>query len=71
MAEAHYREALTLAEPRGMRPPLIAHCHFGLGKPYRRTGDREQEQEYLTAVTTMYHEMDMTYGLERAEAELK
>ena len=37
--EAHYREALALAEPRGMRP-LVAHCHLGLGKLYRRTGKR-------------------------------
>ncbi len=29
--KARYREALALAEPRGMRP-LIAHCHLGLGK---------------------------------------
>jgi hypothetical protein len=36
--EAHYREALALAEPRGMRP-LVAHCHLGLGKLYRRTGE--------------------------------
>ena len=39
--EAHYREALALAEPRGMRP-LVAHCHLGLGKLYRRTGDRRR-----------------------------
>src|SRR5207245_2086468 len=50
--EAHYREALTLAEPRGMRP-LVAHCHLGLGKLYRRTGKREQAQEHLTTATTM------------------
>ena len=31
--EAHYRKALALAEPRGMRP-LVAHCHLGLGKLY-------------------------------------
>ena len=35
--EAHYRQALALAEPRGMRP-LVAHCHLGLGKLYRCTG---------------------------------
>jgi tetratricopeptide (TPR) repeat protein len=29
--EVHYREALALAEPRGMRL-LVAHCHLGLGK---------------------------------------
>jgi hypothetical protein len=37
--EPYYREALTLAEPRGMRP-LIAHCHLGLGKLSRRTTSR-------------------------------
>ena len=66
--EAHYRQALALAEPRGMRP-LVAHCHLGLGKLYRRTGKREQAQEYLTTATTMYREMDMTYWLEQAEVE--
>ena len=67
-AEAKYREALALAEPRGMRP-LIAHCHLGLGKLYRRTGKREQAQEDLTTATTMYREMGMTYWLERAERQ--
>ena len=67
--EAHYRKALALAEPRGMRP-LVAHCHLGLGKLYRRTGQREQAQEHLTTATTMYREMRMTYWLEQAEAEL-
>src|SRR5215470_6302676 len=44
--EAHYREALGLAEPRGMRP-LVAHCHLGLGKLARRADQREQAQEHL------------------------
>jgi class 3 adenylate cyclase/tetratricopeptide (TPR) repeat protein len=64
--EAHYRKALALAEPRGMRP-LVAHCHRGLGKLYWRTGKREQAQEHLTTATTMYREMGMTYWLEQAE----
>jgi tetratricopeptide (TPR) repeat protein len=64
--EAHYRQALALAEPRGMRP-LVAHCHLGLGKLYRRTGKREQAQEHITTATTMYREMGMTYWLEQAE----
>jgi len=66
--EAHYCKALTLAEPRGMRP-LVAHCHLGLGKLYRRTGKREQAQQHLTKATTMYREMGMTYWREKAEAE--
>jgi hypothetical protein len=67
--EDHYRQALSLAEPRGMRP-LVAHCHLGLGKLYRRTDKREQAREHLTTATTMYSEMGMTYWLEKAEAEL-
>jgi tetratricopeptide (TPR) repeat protein len=66
--EAHYRQALALAEPRNMRP-LIAHCHLGLGTLYRRTGDREQAHEHLTVATPMYREMDMRYWREQAEAE--
>jgi tetratricopeptide (TPR) repeat protein len=65
--EARYREALALAEPLGMRP-LVAHCHLGLGKLYRRTGQREQAREHLSTATTMYREMGMTYWLEKAEA---
>ena len=40
-AENHYRQALALAEELGMRP-LIAHCHVGLGKLYRRIGNRNK-----------------------------
>jgi tetratricopeptide (TPR) repeat protein len=58
--EAHYRRALAMAEPRGMRP-LVAHCHLGLGKLYRRLGKREQAQEHLTTAATMYREMDMRF----------
>jgi tetratricopeptide (TPR) repeat protein len=67
--EAHYREALALAEPRGMRP-LVAHCHLSLGKLYRRTGEGEQGREHLTTATTMYREMDMRFWVTQAEAEL-
>jgi hypothetical protein len=42
-AEGPYRSALALAEELGMRP-LVAHCHRGLGKLYRRTGKRDQAQ---------------------------
>jgi len=68
--EAHYRQALALAEPRGMRP-LIAHCHFGLGKLCQRTGKQQEAHEHLTTATAMYREMDMHFWLEQAEAEMK
>jgi hypothetical protein len=54
----------------GMRP-LVAHCHLGLGKLYRRMGDREQASEHLTTATAMYREMDMRFWLEQAEAGMQ
>jgi class 3 adenylate cyclase/tetratricopeptide (TPR) repeat protein len=69
-AETHYSDALALATELGMRP-LVAHCHLGLGKLYRRTGKHEQAREHLTAATTMYREMDMRFWIEQAEAELR
>jgi class 3 adenylate cyclase/tetratricopeptide (TPR) repeat protein len=69
-AETTYGEALALAEPRGMRP-LVAHCHLGLGKLYRRTGKADQAREHLTTATTMYRKMDMRFWLEQAEAEMR
>jgi class 3 adenylate cyclase/tetratricopeptide (TPR) repeat protein len=66
-AEGHYRRALTRAEELGMRP-LAAHCHLGLGKLYRGTGDQAKAEEHLTVATTMYRDMGMMFWLERAEA---
>ena len=45
-AEAHYRQALALANELGMRP-LVAHCHCGLGTLYAQTGQREQARTAL------------------------
>jgi class 3 adenylate cyclase/tetratricopeptide (TPR) repeat protein len=60
---AYYREALAVAQLHGMRP-LAAHCHLGLGKLYRRTGQPEHARQNLTAATTMYREMGMDFWLE-------
>jgi tetratricopeptide (TPR) repeat protein len=68
--ESRYREALALAGELGMRP-LVAHCHFGLGKLSRGTGKGEQARVHLTTAAGMYREMDMRFWLERAETELK
>jgi tetratricopeptide (TPR) repeat protein len=68
--ETYYRKALALAEPRGMRP-LVAHCHLGFGKLYRRTGKRREAREHLFTATAMFREMDMRFWLEKAEAEWK
>jgi len=61
---AHYREALALAHLHGMRP-VIAHCHLGLGRLYRRTGQPEHARENLATAMTMYREMDMDFWLEQ------
>ena len=65
-AEGHYGEALVLAHELDMRP-LLARCHLGLGKLYRRTGQRERAREHLRTATTMFREMDMRFWLEQAE----
>jgi hypothetical protein len=68
-AETHYGAAMTLASELGMRP-LAAHCHLGLGKLYRRTGDGAKAREHLATATTMYREMGMNFWLEKAVAAL-
>ena len=68
--EAHYRQALALAEPRSMRA-LVAHCHLGLGNLYRRIGKWHDAQGHLTTAVTMYREMDMQFWLEQVEAAMR
>ena len=68
-AEAHYRQALSLAEDLGMRP-LQAHCQRGLGTLYATTGQREQAYTALAAAMALYRAMDMTFWLPQAEAAL-
>jgi len=57
-AQGHYREALTLAETFGMRP-LVARCHLGLGRLYRREGRRQEADEQIARATSLYHELGM------------
>jgi tetratricopeptide (TPR) repeat protein len=68
-AEAHYRQALALAEELGMRP-LVAHCHRGLGMLYRGTGQQAQARTELLAAVTLYRTMEMTFWLPETEAAL-
>ena len=68
-AEAHYQQALALAEELGMRP-LQAHCHLGLGTLYATTGQRQQARTALSAAIDLYRAMDMTLWLPQAEAAL-
>jgi tetratricopeptide (TPR) repeat protein len=68
-AEAHYQQALALAEALGMRP-LQAHCHLGLGTLYATIGQREPARAELSTAIEMYRTMDMTFWLPAAEAAL-
>jgi tetratricopeptide (TPR) repeat protein len=69
-AHEYYRRALDRADELGMRP-LVAHCHLGLGKLYRRTGKREQARERLATATVLYREMGMGFWLQQGETELQ
>ena len=65
----HLREALILAELHGMRP-LIAHCHLGLGKLYRRIGETGHAYENLNTAMAMYREMEMDFWRNQGEEEM-
>ena len=68
-AEAHYQQALALAEELGMRP-LQAHCHLGLGKLYGEVGRQDDACAELQTAIALYRAMDMTFWLPRAEGAL-
>src|SRR5262249_18147576 len=68
IAEGQYRQALVLANERGMRP-LVAHCHAGLARLYRRTGKSLLAEEHLASATTLYREMQMKSWMETAKPQ--
>jgi tetratricopeptide (TPR) repeat protein len=68
-AEAHYHQALALANELGMRP-LQAHCHCGLGRLYAKIGRHAEARAELSAAIDLYRAMEMTFWLTRAEAAL-
>jgi tetratricopeptide (TPR) repeat protein len=68
-AEVSYQQALALAKALGM-PPLLAHCHLGLGTLYTRLGRQGQACPALSATIELYRAMDMTFWLSQAEATL-
>jgi hypothetical protein len=51
--------------------PLIARCHAGLARLYRRSDRSTEADQHLQTATTMYREMGMKYWLEQLEAELE
>ncbi len=69
-AEDHYRQALALAEELGTRP-LAAHCHLGLGRLYRRRGEREKSEQHVKTASAMYRDMEMRFWSEQTQAEME
>jgi transcriptional regulator with AAA-type ATPase domain/tetratricopeptide (TPR) repeat protein len=68
-AEHAYRESMRLAHGIEMRP-LIAHCHMGLGRLYRRVGRPDAAREELEAGLALLRSMGMTHWVGPVEAEL-
>jgi hypothetical protein len=50
--------------------PLVAHCHFGLGKLDQQS-KRTQAREHFTTASTMYRKMDMQFWLEQTQVKMK
>jgi tetratricopeptide (TPR) repeat protein len=69
LAEAHYQQALALADELGMRP-LQAHCRLGLGRLYAKLEQREQARAELSTAIALYRTMEMTFWLPQAETAL-
>jgi class 3 adenylate cyclase/tetratricopeptide (TPR) repeat protein len=69
-ALSEWGRLIDLATELSMRPEL-AHCHVGVGKLYRRTGEGAKGREHLATAITMYREMDMGFWLAQAEAALE
>jgi DNA-binding NtrC family response regulator/tetratricopeptide (TPR) repeat protein len=69
-AQTGYREARALAEQLGMRP-LVAHCHLGLGRLYRRAENPTRAAAPFEAAAVLYREMDMRHWLAQVEAETR
>ena len=47
--------------------PLIAHCHTGLARLSRTTGDLRAADAHFATAAALYREMGMAHWLERAE----
>jgi hypothetical protein len=68
-AEAHYQQAMAIANELKMRP-LLAHCHLDLGTLHRRLGRHATARAELSTAIELYRAMEMVFWLSRAEAEL-
>jgi hypothetical protein len=51
--------------------PLVAHCHFDLGRLFKTTGRPDHAREHLLTAARLYREMDMDGWRDQAGAEMK
>jgi tetratricopeptide (TPR) repeat protein len=68
-AEDIYRQAITQAEARGMRP-LLAHCYFSLANLYRQHGQPTQAEAERSTARALYQSMEMAFWLSRTDSAL-
>ena len=66
--ERYFHRAQAIAEECGIKP-LVAHCHFGRGKLYRRTKAWDKARYEFDAAICRYRELGMNYWLELVHAE--
>jgi class 3 adenylate cyclase/tetratricopeptide (TPR) repeat protein len=64
-AERFYNDALRLAEELHLRPH-VAHCHLGLSRLHRATGQGDRAREHQEHAVAMFTTLDMPLWLERA-----
>jgi class 3 adenylate cyclase/tetratricopeptide (TPR) repeat protein len=69
-AEGHYSKAMALASELGMAP-VVAHCHFGLGKGHGRASSNEQSREHLVAAADLYRTLEMPAWIREVEMTLQ
>jgi tetratricopeptide (TPR) repeat protein len=70
VAEGHYWKAMALASELGMAP-LVAHCHFGLGKGHGRASNSDQHREHLLAAASVYRTLEMSCWIREIEMALQ
>ena len=68
-AEAHYRQAVDIAEELRMQP-VLAHAKMGLGRVMRLRGDRERAEEYLVTAFMLFRGMDVPFWVRRCGEEM-
>ena len=69
VVEGHLARAMTLAEPRRMRP-VLAHCRLTRGRLLAASGQAPAARDELRAAHAAYEAMAMPYWLARADAQL-